>query len=150
MTNIKLGWGWNVTLLYSFFAAMIIMLVVASSKQQVDLVSPDYYKDEIAYQQVLDAGKNQAQLAGAVSVHANEQSVFVDFPAEFSTLIKSGQLQFYAAANKDWDYSMPLQTGENTVSVPRNKLHNTRYVIKMSYVVNGKDYYYESTIDLHI
>lgn len=150
MTNLKLGWGWNITLLYSVFAAMIIMLVVASSKQQVDLVSADYYKDEIAYQHVLDAGRNQAQLAGAVVVHANEQYVFLDFPAEFNTLMKSGQLQFYAAANKNWDYSLPLNTGENTLSVPRSKLHNTRYVVKMSYSVNGKEYYYESTIDLHV
>lgn len=149
MTNIRIGWGWNVTILYSFFAAMIIMLVVASSKQQVDLVSADYYKDEIAYQRVLDAGRNQAQLAGAVTVHANEQNVYLDFPAEFDRLIKTGKLQFYAAANKNWDYSIPLQTGENTISVPRSNLHNTRYVVKMSYVVNGKDYYYESTIDLH-
>jgi len=149
MTNIKLGWGWNITILYSFFAAMIIVLVVASSKQQVDLVSADYYKDEIAYQHVLDAGRNQAQLAGTVTVHANEENVFLDFPVEFNALIKTGQLQFYAAANKNWDYSMPLQTGENSVSVPRTKLHNTRYVVKMSYVVNGKDYYYESTIHLH-
>ena len=137
------------TLLYSLFAGMIITLVVASSRQQIDLVSKDYYKDEIAYQEVLDAGKNQAQLAGAVSVHANESAVFIDFPAEFSELIKTGKLQFYAVMNKDWDYTMRLNTGEGMLVVPREKLHNTRYVIKMAYAVNGKDYYYESQIDLH-
>lgn len=137
------------TLLYALFAGGIITLVVASSRQQIDLVSKDYYKDEIAYQEVLNAGRNQAMLAGTVSVHANESAVFIDFPAEFNALIKTGKVQFYAVVNKDWDYTVQLSTGENTLEVPRTKLHNTRYTIKMTYAVNGKDYYYESQIDLH-
>lgn len=149
MTSIKLGWGWNVTLLYALFAGGIITLVVASSRQQIDLVSKDYYKDEIAYQEVLDAGRNQAKLAGAVSVHANENAVFIDFPQEFNTFIKTGKVQFYAVMNKDWDYTMPLNTGEGMLVVPREKLHDTRYTIKMTYAVNGRNYYYESQIDLH-
>lgn len=149
MTNVKLGWGWNVTLLYTIFAGMILTLVVASSRQQVDLVSKDYYKEEIAYQQVIEAGRNQAELAGSVTVHASEREVFVDFPSEFNALVKTGQLQFYAAANKNWDYVMPVNTGDNGVVVSRANLHNTRYTVKMSYSVKGKTYYYQSQIDLH-
>lgn len=149
MTNIKLSWGWNVGLLYTVFAAMIVALVVASSRQQIDLVSADYYKDELAYQQVLDAGRNQAALAGAIAVHADGQNVVVDFPAEFATLVKTGEIHFYAPANRHWDYTAPLHTGNNSIAVSRAKLRKTNYTIRIPYEVGGRNYYYQSQIDLN-
>lgn len=55
------------------FCRLIAILVIGSSRQQIDLVSPDYYKDEIGYQNVIDARKNLAALWTDVAIHANEQ-----------------------------------------------------------------------------
>ncbi len=147
--TIRIGWGWNVALLYTFFVAMIITLVVSSSRQKIDLVSKDYYKDELLYQQVLDAGKNQAQLQGSVVIHAGEDSVFIEFPNEFKTRVLTGDVRFYAAVNKEWDYACKVHTGENRIAIHRQLLHKTPYTIKVSYSVDEKPYYYESNLDLN-
>lgn len=144
-----INWGWKIAAGYTGFATLIICLVIASSHQKIDLVSPDYYKDEIAYQNVLDASRNQANLAGTLSIHANSKEVVIEFPTEFNKKIVTGNVIFYSAANKDWDKNVSINTGDNKIVIPRSDLRPTIYQIKISYTVDGKNFYYQTEIDLH-
>jgi len=146
--TIQIGWGWRVGLLYLAFVAMMIGLVVLSSRQKFDLVSKEYYKDEIAYQQVIDAGKNQAALTGTLVVKANGQTILIEFPEEFAGSIILGSVQFYSAVDKEWDRRFAINTSKNTMSIDRSLLRHTRYKLKISYSVEGRDYYQENDIDL--
>ena len=145
----KIGWGWKIGLLYGGFVVMMVGLVVASSRQNVDLVSNDYYVDEIKYQGVLDASKNEAGLAGAITVHADSGKVVIEFPAEFDKSIIKGNVVFYAANNKDWDRDMGISVNDNKMIVPRSGLQRALYQLKVTYSVDGKEYYYQTQIDLH-
>ncbi|PQJ11812.1 hypothetical protein CJD36_008435 [Flavipsychrobacter stenotrophus] len=145
----KIGWGWKIGGLYGVFVVLIVGLVVASSRQKIDLVSKDYYKDEIAYQGVLDASKNQANLAGELSVHANASEVIIDFPAEFSKADLKGDVNFYSAANQDWDKNFTITTSNNKLVIPRTGLMPTKYTVKVRYSANGQNFYYEAELNLH-
>ncbi len=145
----KIGWGWKITILYSCFVVLMVTLVVASSRQKFDLVSKNYYDDELAFQKTLDAGKNQAGLSQPVSIHANKDSVIIDFPDEFRSKVLSGDIRFYSPVNEDWDKSFKINTGNNSVTVSRKSLRNTKYTIKINCAVDGKNYYQESEILLH-
>ncbi|MBW7914094.1 MAG: FixH family protein [Taibaiella sp.] len=71
MSTMKFGWGSRIALLYGGFVVLIAALVTGSMRQDFDLVADDYYQQEIAYQNVLDAGKNQSALSAPVRVYAN-------------------------------------------------------------------------------
>ena len=145
----KISWGIKIAILYVGFMGLIITLVVASSKQHFDLVSKDYYSEEVAYQKVIDAGKNQSELAAPISLHADAGNVIVDFPAELKDKAISGTIQFYSPVNSAWDQNMKVELVNNSMSIPRSKLRNTRYVIKISADAGGKKYYQETEINLH-
>ena len=76
----KIGWGWKIALLYGGFVLLISTMVIASNRQHFDLVSKNYYDAEIAYQKVIDAGKNQSALSAAITVHASATAVTIEFP----------------------------------------------------------------------
>lgn len=145
----KISWGWKIMILYSGFVAMILCLVIAANRQHFDLVSKDYYEEEIAYQKVLDAGKNQSALSHPLNIHANDKAVIIDFPDEFKSKTLTGDIQFYAPVNAEWDRNFKINAQDNSVSILRTSLHNTRYTIKISCTVDGKCYYQESEILLH-
>ena len=145
----KIGWGWKIAGLYSGFVVLILILVIKANNQHFDLVSKDYYDAEIGYQKVLDAGKNQASLSKSLNIHANSSDVVIEFPDEFKSKVLSGDIQFYAPVNSEWDRTFKINAQNNTVSISRNDLKNTRYTIKISCVVDGKNYYQESDILLH-
>jgi hypothetical protein len=144
----KFSWGWKIAILYTGFAIMIGTLVVASNKQSVDLVSKQYYKEEIEYQKVIDASHNQAKLSGNVIIKANSNFVTISFPDEFKDKIVTGEVHFYAPANPQWDKVLPISTSQNNMTIPMQELHNTTYTIKIKYKVDGVEYYRESNVKL--
>jgi len=145
----KIGWGWKIGILYSGFAVFILCLVIGANRQKFDLVSKDYYEEEIAYQKVLDAGKNQSALSKPINIHADAKCIVIEFPEEFRSKVLTGQVQFYAPVNAEWDRDFKLDKQNNSFTVSRSSLHNTRYTIKISCMVDGKNYYQESEILLH-
>jgi nitrogen fixation protein FixH len=145
----KLGWGWRIALLYGGFVGLIMVLVVASSRQHFDLVSKNYYDAELGYQKVIDAGKNQSELSAPINVHANSGEVALDLPAEFSGKQVTGDVEFYSPVNAAWDRTFKLNAQNNIVSISRSTLQQTKYVVKINCIVDGKNYYQESEILLH-
>jgi nitrogen fixation protein FixH len=147
--TMNIGWGWKAAILYSAFAVGMVALVVASSRQKYDLVAPDYYKQELDYQNVLDAGKNAAALSAAIDVHANATNVIVELPLELHKQAVSGTVQFYSPVDKAWDKTIELAPVDGVTIIPRSELHNTHYTVKVSFEAGGTKYYQESELQLH-
>ncbi len=145
----KLSWGWKITILYVGFVLFMSTLVIASSHQHFDLVSKDYYEEEIAYQKVMDAGKNQSTLSRSLNIHANGQSVIIDLPDEFKSKAVTGNVKFYSPVDASWDKDFKIDAENNSINISRSVLRNTRYTIKISFSADGKNYYQESEIILH-
>jgi len=144
----QIGWGWKITLLYSGFVALILFLVISSSRQQIDLVSKNYYEQEIRYQDVINAGKNQSGLSAALGVSSNANTVTISFPEEFKGKAISGNVQFYAPVNAAWDKSFTINAENNAIIIPRSELHDTRYIVKISCIADGKNFYQETELML--
>ncbi len=148
MSSIKISWGVRIALLYGGFVALIIILVVGSMRQQFDLVSADYYSQEIKYQEVIDASKNQSALSAPVKLSATESAVTIQFPKEFERQQLSGSIQFYSPASSKWDKEIAIETTGNSMTVPRTSLPAPYYKTKLRWQANGKPYYQESEIIL--
>lgn len=144
----RISWGYKIALLYCGFVALIITLVVKSMHQKVDLVSKDYYAEELAFQRKIDAGKNQSVLSAAANIHADAQNIVIDFPAEFKDANVTGKVHFYAPANADFDKDISIAAVNNTVSISRNLLQQARYTLKLSWEAAGKKYYQETDLNL--
>jgi len=144
----KLNWGAKIAVLYIGFVILIVTLVTMSMKQDFQLVSKDYYEREIKYQDVIDAGRNQASLSSPVTFLADEEAVVITLPEEFSGKAVKGNVEFYAAANAKWDASFDLRLIGNTLAIPRMDLHHTSYKVKISWEAEGRKYYQETMLNL--
>ena len=49
-----MNWGYKILMVYVIFIAGILLLVFKSSSQNQDLVTEDYYEQELKYQQKID------------------------------------------------------------------------------------------------
>lgn len=148
MSTFKLGWGSRIAVLYGGFVILIAALVTGAMRQDFDLVADDYYQQEIAYQDVLDAGKNQSALTTAVLVSADERAVTIEFPADFNGQLINGNVHFYSPIDSKWDKQLALQNVQNNIVIPRSELRNTTYKVKINWEANSKKYYQESEITL--
>lgn len=149
MSTMKIGWGGRIAFLYGGFVLLIAALVTGAMRQDFDLVADDYYAQELAYQDVLDAGKNQSALSAPATVYANATDVVIEFPEEFKGKVINGNVHFYSPVEDAWDKQVKLENATAVVTVPRAGLENTRYKIKLSWQVDEKNYYQESDINLY-
>ncbi len=148
MSTLKIGWGSKIALLYGGFVLLIAALVTGSMRQDFDLVADDYYQQEIAYQNVLDAGKNQSTLSKAVGIHATADVVVIEFPKEFENQLINGTVHFYSPIKGAWDREIEMKNITGDFTIPRSKLEKTKYTIKLSWTANETNYYQESDITL--
>ncbi|XZF14969.1 FixH family protein [Chitinophagaceae bacterium MMS25-I14] len=143
-----INWGARIAILYIGFVALIITLVTLSMKRRVDLVANDYYGEEIAYQKVIDAGKNQSALSVPVAVQPAPETITLTFPAEFKQQHLNGTIQLYSPQQSDYDRQFTLSTDDNTFIIPRAQLRKAHYIMKISWTANGKNYYQETNLNL--
>ncbi len=147
MTTMKIGWGARVALLYGGFVVLIAVLVTMSMKQELQLVSTEYYQEELQYQQVIDAYQNQTALSEPTKVLTKDDHLIIQLPAQFENSGVSGTVEFYAYADKTWDRSFEL--GGRLTAIPKETLRPTRYKVKINWKSEGKNYYQETSLNLH-
>ena len=69
-------WGTKLLLVFTAFALLMSTLVYMCMKQKFELVSKDYYKDELRYQDKID-GMNNANKIGNVLIQENQENVSI-------------------------------------------------------------------------
>ncbi len=144
----KFNWGTKITLVYLLFVAGIMFLVLQSSRQKIDLVTPDYYEQEIKYQERIDQTGRANALTGKLTVHRQSDSLIIKFPEEQSKLDIKGHLWVYYPADESLDVKREIQTadGSAVLVLPSNERRSGMTIVKTSWTCEGVDYYQETTL----
>lgn len=140
----KWNWGTKLMLVFSLFASAMIMLVIMSMRQKVQMVAQDYYKDELHYQQVIDATSMANTLSKKASIIKSENQIVLQLPHEMNGAVINGRLLFYCASESAKDQQVKLQTdlsGKQVIAADQFKPGN--YTVKIEWQFNGKQYYTE-------
>ena len=89
-----MNWGNKLVLVFIVFAALIFTLVYKAVNTKFDLVSKDYYKDELRYQEKID-GIHKANTLSSVAITQNNSTVTLALPKEMNGEIVAGEAWFY-------------------------------------------------------
>ena len=145
----KINWGLKIVLVYGMFVMGIMYMVFLSSKQNRDLVSDNYYAEELAYQKVIDQSSKTASLQTQVEISTTGNAVQVALPKEFDHIAISGNWILYYAANQEKDIKGSFQTSAASFSINIPKEAKGNYLLKLNWKSNKEEYYFEKPIFLH-
>ncbi len=141
-----MNWGNKLILVFIVFAVMMTVLVYKSVNTRYDLVSKDYYKDELRYQDKIDGMDNAAKVSDVV-VTQDTDNVIVNFPKETKNSKTEGEAWFYCATDDLKDKKIPIQidtTGKQIFS--KKLLAKTNYILKLSWKVDTLNYFAEKRV----
>ena len=122
------------------FCAFIILLVVKTFREDVALVSDDYYLQEIKYQGRIDEINNAASLNYQVEIRQEAEFIEAVFPTGGAI---TGQIHFYRPDNERLDRKFNF---EGNALVSKSDLAAGRYKMKISWTDSEKDFYTEKII----
>ncbi len=146
----KWNWGTGIALFFSLFVLVILSLVYKSFHQSHDLVTPDYYAKEVAYQTVIDAKKNANHLNIALDPTPTKQGVRIHFPQVNTLDSAKGTIQLYRPDNAKLDKKLPLEDyvqGQDIV-IPLSNFLKGHYKIILDWKRGETHYYWEDALNL--
>jgi hypothetical protein len=143
-----MNWGNKLVLAFVAFVALMATLVYKSMNTKFELVSKDYYKDELKYQDKIDATSAAAKL-GEVSITTIADSVQISLPKELENSIINGSVWFYCNTDEKKDRHIDFaRVTNNKFLIPTSQLSKANYQAKISYAVNNNHYYSEKQITI--
>jgi hypothetical protein len=141
------NWGHKLMLVFIAFGGMISFLVYRSVKTNYDLVSKEYYKEELAYQQVIDGTRRANGLSSKVTITQENDSLLIRFPDEMKTGSIKGIALFYYAPDVRRDRKLHLDMkGTNEIKFRDAVFFPGSYTAKIRWENEGQQYYTEQTI----
>jgi hypothetical protein len=140
-----MNWGYKLIVVFALFALLIGTLVYKSMHTKFELVTKDYYKDELKYQDRIDA-KNAAAKMSDVSIVQENDSIKIQFPKEIASNISQGNVWFYCKTDEVKDKHINFN---NAFAITKNQLNKAYYQAKISYQAGGINYYSEKEILIH-
>ncbi len=144
-----MNWGKGIVIVIVAFIAFIMYFVIrmnTDNKFDHDLVTEEYYKKELNYQQEIDASKNAKNLGEDISVVKTENGLTIYFPTSFHNEIIEGKVFLYRPSNKQLDFEIPISLSDSTLLVPDKRLLDGRWNITVSLVKNKKNYLFKKEI----
>lgn len=129
------------------FAVFIASLVTVCMREDVSLVSADYYQQELIHQQKIALVENANLLQTMPEITIKGSVVTISY-AEFDKLEK-GELKLLRPSDPHLDQKFKIQqTMEMQQNFPLKVWSKGLYRASMLWTMDGKDYYVEKLIVL--
>lgn len=149
--KIKWNWGTGIVIAMVLFMAFILQFVYRASmvsKYEHSLVSEDYYKDEIHYQEEIDKVNKGTALKENISVIQNENGLLIRFPKEFEASSLSGTVYFQRLSNEKLDFSKDIKDNlsDHTIFISDEQLVDGKWELKIDWKVKDESYLYKETL----
>ena len=142
-----MSWGAKITVVFSLFVAGILVMVFKASRQNIDLVVPDYYEQELKYQGRIDEIKRTALLSGKVECEVKEGKVEIRLPKEMQAQHIEAAAWLYCVADQGKDIEKKLSTENGMLSLPFGPYNRGLHEVKLQWTAADRQtYYFEQKI----
>jgi len=145
----KISWPAGIVIALVSFVIFILSFVYKVTflpEYDHHLVSEDYYKDELNYQQEIDKQNRGAQLTEDIVVKKVDDGIVISFPSEFEPNQINGTIFFQRMSNDKIDFSLPIELKSNDFLIKDDNLVEGRWDIKIAWNVNNETYLYKEKI----
>lgn len=132
---------------FVFFALFIGTLVFISMREDVSLVTENYYQEELNHQDKINKQANANQLTDKPQISFVDNSVKVIFP--YFSSIEKGELHVMRPSDKRLDQSFELSAMQGDSQQFELKVwEKGLYRVTFTWTMEGKDYYFEKLLVL--
>ena len=146
----RISWGYKITILYVGFVALIVCMVTMAMHQKVDLVSKDYYEQELKFQDKINKTNRANALKEPLTWEIKQSELKLKFPQQFNGQKINGSIYFFRPSDASLDKTITIPTDTATVkNIPTQQLKKGLYKMQISWDVNSQEYYNEGIIQVN-
>jgi len=137
-------WVVSAFVLFGLFIGSLVFICV---REDVNLVTKDYYQQELVHQQKIIQQQNANQLEEKPQLSFENNSVKLLFP--FSSTMDKGELQVMRPSDSRLDQRFEINPMEGDIQLfPLKVWAKGLYRVSLTWTMEGKDYYFEKVMVL--
>ncbi|NAS31497.1 cytochrome C oxidase Cbb3 [Flavobacteriaceae bacterium R38] len=145
----KFNWGTGIFIGFLAFISFIMYFVITMStdkKYAHDLVTEEYYKQELGYQQEIDAQKNGIAPDRKIKIRRVAGGLQLEFPEILNVSEVTGKVFLYRPSNKQLDFNIPVVLSNTHLLIPDKRLLDGRWNITVDWSYENTSYLYKEQI----
>ncbi|GAA3614465.1 FixH family protein [Flavivirga amylovorans] len=146
----KINWGTGIVIAFIGFISFIMYFIITMNVDDAyshDLVTEDYYAEELEYQKDIDKLKNAKHLNKNITYKKSVEGLIISFPDTIDFNKITGNVFLYRPSNKHLDFDTAISLSKPTLLIPDNRLVDGRWNIKIDWQYNGKSYLFKESIN---
>ncbi len=146
----KINWGTGIVLAFIGFISFIMYFIITlnvNDKYNHDLVTEDYYAEELSYQNDIDKLNNAKNLDKNISYERTDKGLLIMFPKSIDFSKITGNVFLYRPSNKQLDFDTTISLSKPYLLIPDKRLVDGRWNIKVDWKYNNESYLYKETIN---
>lgn len=139
----KFSWGHGVVVALALFMGFILFMVFVfpNGKQNSEMVSDNYYEDELHFQKVIDSKKNAEQLEEKPIYSETNEGIKITFPDNIIPDRKKIDFSLFRTDDKNLDVNKTLNLSNNSdFIIPKEILVKGYYTLKVKWEIDKKGY----------
>ena len=137
---------------FSLFIGAVLVILVLSRYNTIDLVSSDYYEQGIEYQQQIERFNRvrQDSLELKFEYNRTERKLNIHFPPDLDINSTRGTIVLFRPADAGQDKKIPLMIGsDHRQTINMQKLVKGLWRIKIFWQKERTEFYQEETVILN-
>lgn len=145
-TKINL-WPFGIVLAFVIFFVGMASVVVIASTHRENLVTKNYYEDELKFQSRIDDSARAQKSGATISFDAANRRVVIALPVAQLTNKFSGTIQLYRPSAPELDRELALElNSDGTQTLNLSKLAPGAWQIRIRWSADGENYFLEQKI----
>ena len=146
--KIKINWGTGITIAMVLFMIFILQFLYRSfdSKNNHELVSEDYYNDELYYQQEIDKLNNANQLKQNIILKRVDKGFLITFPLSMKSDSITGTIYFQRPSNKSLDFQKSIALNSSEWLITHSNLVSGKWKVKIDWKYNKEEYLFKEDL----
>lgn len=139
----KFSWGHGIVIALGSFIAFILFMIFLfpNGQQNSEMITENYYEEELAYQKVIDAKNNADLLPEKPKYNQDPSGIKVIFPEDINNGNSKFTIDLHRADDQKLDVKREIKLdGKNTLFIPANILVKGNYVLRTMWTTNNKNF----------
>lgn len=144
-------WPYAIIAIFVLFASYIGYMVQQAMSTSVDLVSADYYQQEIAYQQRMESVARTAALPAPVAVDYEQeaQRLTLKLPPSLAGQRVEGTVHFFRPSDQQLDFKLPFTPTKNAPQqLNTSKMQPGYWRLRIDFTAAGQQYFVDKELSI--
>jgi hypothetical protein len=146
----KINWGTGIVLAFIGFISFIMYFIITMNvdkRFEHELVTEDYYGEELGYQNEIDKLNNSKKLVENITYNRTQEGLIIKFPETLNVEKITGKVFLYRPSNKHLDFETTISLSKSYLLIPDKRLVDGRWNISIDWQYNGNSYLFKESIN---